>query len=350
MLIVLIAGSLRVAAGQTATAATSPAAACSQSLKDFDRKHRTAERLLKAGDISGALPLFAEAYALCPADYQNAHDLAVAEFSAGAPDKARTLIAVLLQSQDRAELHSLLGRIETAEQNYTAAALQYKAAAEIDPSEPNVFDYGTVLFRLNYDAATRILRYGIETYPDSVRMHVALGTSLYAQGLLDEGAATLCRAEELNPSDAHPLEILADTEIVPLSVLARVTRLFEALRRRYPNDGLILFDYTMVKSGRWSDEKDAMPADFVDSLKTALVLNPKMPQAYFQLGLVYAQQGKIDDTILSLKKAIALDSEKEQYHYRLASAYRKAGNQHGFEQEIDKFQEIHKRNPESQNH
>ena len=75
-----------------------------------------------------------------------------------------------------------------------------------------------------------------------------------------------------------------------------------------------------------------------------------MPQAYFQLGLVYAQQGKIDDAISSLEKAIALDSEKEQYHYRLASAYRKAGNEQGFEQEMDKFQEIHKRNPESQNH
>jgi tetratricopeptide (TPR) repeat protein len=338
------------AGGQATSVATSAAAACPQTLGDFERKHEEADRLFKAGNVSRGKQLYAEAYSLCPADYQNAHDLALAEFADGDSDDAKTLIALLLQNQDRAELHSLLGRIEVAEMKYPAAAVQYKAAAEMDPSEANVFDYGTVLFRLNYDAAIKILRFGTEKYPDSVRLHVALGTALYAQGLLEEGALMLCRAEELNPSDPHPMEILADTEIVPPSVQQRVIGLFEALQRRFPKDGLLLFDYTMVKSGRWSGEKDAIPANFVESLRAALALNPKLHQAYFQLGLVYGAQGKTADEIVFLRKAIALDSEKEQYHYHLATAYRKAGNQHAFEQEMDKFQEIHKKNPEAQNH
>ena len=65
----------------------------------------------------------------------------------------------------------------------------------------------------------------------------------------------------------------------------------------------------MAQSGRWSDGKAALPPNFTDSLKTALSLNPRLPQAYFQLGLVYGQQGKYAEEIRVLKKAISLDPE-----------------------------------------
>jgi tetratricopeptide (TPR) repeat protein len=342
-LVVLVAGGSCLYAAQSIAPAATAKLVCPQSSAEFARKHEAANRLFKKGNVAGALELYRRAYSLCPSDYQNAHDLALAEFLAGDSDKAKTLIAVLLQTQDRAELHSLLGRIESGARNYKVAAVQYQAAAQADASEENVFDYGTTLVRLDYGAAIKILRYGVDKYPDSVRLRVALGTALYAQGQSEEGAAMLCRAEELNPSDPHPMEILVSTEIVPPSLLERATSLLADLQRRYPKDGLILFDYTLVKSGRWSGDQDAMPVNFADSMRAVLALDPKLPQAYFQLALAYAQQGNYNDEIILLKKAIALSPEKEEYHFRLASAYRKTGNKPGFEEEIAKFQEIHKR-------
>ncbi len=77
-----------------------------------------------------------------------------------------------------------------------------------------------------------------------------------------EGAQLLCEAEDLNPSDPHPMEILADTEIVPPALAPKITSQLASLHKRYPNDGLILFDYTMVQSGRWSNDKAATASTF----------------------------------------------------------------------------------------
>ena len=69
----------------------------------------------------------------------------------------------------------------------------------MDPSEANVL-FGMSLFHLDHNAAITILRYGVQKYPGSIKLHVALGTVLYADGKSLEGAQLLCEAEELNPS------------------------------------------------------------------------------------------------------------------------------------------------------
>jgi tetratricopeptide (TPR) repeat protein len=171
---------------------------------------------------------------------------------------------------------------------------------------------------------------------------------LYADGKSFEGAQLLCEAQELNPSDPHPMELLAETEIVPPELAPRVTSLFADLRKRYENDGLILYDYTMVQSGRWSNSTDPLPPHFVDSLEAALRLNPKLPQAYFELSLIAEQQKNYAEEIRLLKKAIALDPNKEEYHYRLAFAYRKSGDEAKFREELNEFQKLHSATPDGQ--
>ena len=230
-----------------------------------------------------ALKLLADVYATCPS-YENGRDLADAEIKAGQYESAKSLLNTLLEQQDRAELHSLLGAAESGENNYKAAAIEYQKAATIDPSEANVFDFGMSLLHLDQNAAITIFRYGLQKYPKSVKVHVALGAALYAAGKSLEGAQLLCDAEDLNPSDPHPMEILADTEIVPPALAPKITSQFASLHKRYPNDGLVLFDYTMVQSGRWSNDKAALPPHFTDSLKAALTLNPQTPSSLFPIG------------------------------------------------------------------
>jgi tetratricopeptide (TPR) repeat protein len=313
---------------------------------DCAGKQTAARRFIEAGNFSRAVGLLVDVYARCPS-YENGRDLADAEIKDGQYENAKSLLSTLLEQQDRAELHNLIGKAEAGDKNYKAAAIEYQKAATIDPSEANVFDFGMSLFPLDHNAAITILRYGLSRYPKSVKLHVALGTVLYVDSQSLEGAQLLCDAEDLNPSDPHPMEILADTEIIPTQLLPEITSRFASLYRRYPKDGLILFDYTMVKSGRWSDQKDAMPPHLTDSLKAALSLNPRLPQAYYQLGLVYAQQGKYADEIRVLKKAISLNPMEDQYHYRLAFAYRKSGDEEKFQQELEEFQKLNRKNPDA---
>ena len=307
---------------------------------DCGTEQAAARRSIEAGNFARAVELLLDVYARCPS-YENGRDLAEAEINAGQFETAKTLLTTLMQQQDQAAIHNLLGKAEAGEKNDRAAAIEYQKAATMDPSETNVFDFGMSLFHLDHNPAITILRYGVQKYPQSVKLHVALGVVLYADGKSLEGAQHLCEAEELNPSDPHPMELLADTEIVPPALVPKIVPLLASLHKRYPNDGLILFDYTMVQSGRWSNAKDAMPPHFAESLQEAIRLNPKLPQAYFQLGMVYGEQGKYAEEIRVLKKAISLDPNKEEYYYRLAFAYRKTGDEEQFRQALDEFQKLH---------
>jgi Flp pilus assembly protein TadD len=305
-----------------------------------DSENATARRLVQAGRLSSALPLLQHAYAECPEDYENARDLAKAEIQAGQNDQARSVIAALLRQQDIAELHNLLGRVESAEKNYGAATIQYQIAAQMDPSEGNIFDFGTTLFQLNFDASATILRFGVKNYPKSGRMHVALGTALYALSIPEEGAREFCNAEELDPADPHPMELLAETATIPADLSSEVTDMLANLHKRYPRNGLLLFDYTMAKSGRWSSDKYSLPPGFVQSVRTAIHLDPRIPQAYYQLALVAADNKQYSEEIHLLQKAIALDPRKPDYYYRLAFAFRNAGNQEQYRIAIRQFQKI----------
>ncbi len=75
-------------------------------------------------------------------------------------------------------------------------------------------------------------------------------------------------------------------------------------------------------------------------------MNPKLPQAYFQLSLIAKQQENYAEEIRFLKKAIALDPSKEDYHYRLAFAYRESGDEAKFREELNEFQKLHAATPD----
>ena len=273
--------------------------------------------------------------------YEHALALAATEIAAGRFSQAKVLLEGLKQGQDSAELHTLLGKAYRGLGEYRASAIEFQKAAELEPSQANIFDYGTSLFRLDHQAAITILRYGLQRYPRSVQLHVALGTILYADGNPVEGARMLCDAQDLDPSDPHPVEVLAETEIVPPELAARLTAQFAALQQMYPRDGSILFDYTMVRSGRWSKSQDPAPPDFVESLHKALRLNPNLHQAYFQLSLIAAEHQDIPEQIRLLKKAISIAPNEENYHYHLAFAYKKSGNAQDSRIEMKKFQQLH---------
>ncbi len=220
------------------------------------------------------------------------------------------------------------------------AALEAQKKAESDPSEANLFLYASSLMKLDYSSAEKIYRFGISKYPDSVRLHAGLASALWAQGRPDEGAEELCRAAEIAPADPHPLEFLVATEHIPASLSEKVADGLRQLRRRYPQDGLILFDYEMVISNRYS-ANSPIPEDFIPTLKEAIRLTPQLPEAYFQLSLVYEQQKDDAKELDALRHAVQLAPQDEHYRYNLAMLYKKVGNTEAFQRELSVFLKLH---------
>jgi len=220
------------------------------------------------------------------------------------------------------------------------AALKAQREAESDPSEANLFQYASSLMKLDYASAEKIYRFGIGKYPDSVRLHAGLASALWAQGRHDEGADELWRAAEIAPDDPHPLEFLVATEYVPASLTQKVAEALRQLHHRYPQDGLILFDYEMVVSNRYSMNA-TIPDDFVPTLQEAIRLTPQLPQAYFQLSVAYEQQKAYEKALQALRQAVPLAPDDEHYRYNLAMLYKKMGNKEAFQRELSAFLKMH---------
>lgn len=220
------------------------------------------------------------------------------------------------------------------------AALEAQRRAEADPSEANLFVYAASLMKLDYPSAEKIYRFGTGKYPDSVRLHAGLASALWAQGRVDEGAAELYRAAEIAPDDPHPLEFLVSAGHIPAAMVQKVTDGLWKLHLRYPRDGLILFDYAMAASHRCCGN-DPAPADFVPNLQEAIRLTPQLPEAYFQLSLVYEQQEDDAKELQVLRKAVQLAPEDEHYRYNLAMLYKRMRNTEGFQREMAAFLRLH---------
>jgi tetratricopeptide (TPR) repeat protein len=299
---------------------------------------RAAAEEAKAGHAAEALRLLKKAEALCPEDYNNSFDLVQAQIANGDDEDAERLVKTLLLHSDTAELHFLLGFAK--ERPRCGRAISSRGQDE--PHRKECFctrDYAdeAQLPCCNGGAPIRIKK-----YPASVKMHVALALALYALDRSEEGAQLLCEAADLDPSDAHPMEVLADTGVVPLSIRPQAERHLAELHRRYPNDGLILLDRAMVQSGCWSGEKTTWSAELVGQLKASLKLDPQLSEAFFELAVSYGEDKDVSDKIAALKSAVVINPKIEKYHFRLAFAYREAGDTADFKQELPICQELHK--------
>ena len=111
--------------------------------------------------------------------------------------------------QEEAVQHHLLGDIEEKSGNSLEAVREYQRAAELDPSEPNFFDWGAeLLLHRAVEPAIEVFSKGNRLFPHSARMLVALGVAWYSNGSYDQAAQRLCEASDLNPDDPQGLPVL----------------------------------------------------------------------------------------------------------------------------------------------
>jgi lipoprotein NlpI len=70
-------------------------------------------------------------------------------------------------------------------------------------------------------------------------------------------------------------------------------------------------------------------------LTTALAVDPKLPEAQYQMGMLRQDQDDWAGSIANLEAAVKLKPELAQAHYRLALAYRRTGRQQEAQDEME---------------
>ena len=179
-----------------------------RNLDDFAANQRAGELLLADGKAAEALRYFSRSSRLRPNDFDAAYGLAEASFKSSRVQEAHTAVKALLEntsSELKAKAHHLLAEIEEKEGHPLEAVRNFQAAAELQSSEENLFDWGAeLLLHHAPEPATNVFSKGNRLFPKSMRMLVGLGVSWYVRGSYDKAVETLAEASDLAPNDPVP--------------------------------------------------------------------------------------------------------------------------------------------------
>ncbi len=108
----------------------------------FKANQLLGEFYLQAGRYRDAVPPLQRAFQIDPSNHQNEYELALALKDAGDLSQAQKLAHKLLAHKQNANSFRLAGSIDERLGDSLAAVHEFEQAVRLDPSEPNVFEWG----------------------------------------------------------------------------------------------------------------------------------------------------------------------------------------------------------------
>jgi tetratricopeptide (TPR) repeat protein len=310
--------------------------------RDFGTNHNLADFYIQSNKIANALPLLEEAQRINPSSYDNGYDLSLAYFLTGQLGESRQLIQSIVQQKNTSELHNLLGQIEEKDGKFVKAANEFEIAAQMDPSEDNLFAWGSeLLLHRTYEPAIDVFQQATVRYPNSPRLLIGLGMALYSRSRYEESIKSLIAAADLDPADPRCYQFLYKSYLSSPNQADDVIQRFRRYSQLQPNNALAQYYYAM---GLWKGkrlEESSVNFREVDSLlRKSIALDGTFADAHLQLGILYADQREFDKSLPEYKRALELNPNLSDAHYRLGQYYVHAGQKDHAQQEFAIYQQL----------
>jgi len=256
----------------------------------------------------------------------------------------------LLITHDEADLHHLLADVDEKLGDSLEAVRQYQRAAELDPSESHLFDWGAeLLLHHAPEPAMEVFSRGNRLFPRSARMILGLGAASFARGDYEEAVQRICRASDLNTNDSVPYQFLGKIEEAENQANPDLVEKLHRYVTLQPKSADANYYYAL---GLWKLRNAAHDKGSVTEveslLKIALQINPRHAAALLQLGIVHAEQGAYKEAISDYRRALDADPGMEEAHYRLAQAYRQIGNTDEAKEELRLYSQSAKESEQKQ--
>jgi len=309
---------------------------------DYEPSHNLGEFYVRSNKVPEAIPFLERAQRVNPSAYDNGYDLSLAYVLTGRLNDARQLIHDLAKRKDTAELHNLLGELEEKDGQFVAAVNEFETAAHMEPSESNVFDWGSeLLIHRTLEPAIEIFRQGAERYPDSPRMAIGLGMSYYSLGKYDDAVKSLLRAADLNPGDPRGYPFLSRAYDSSPSQAEEVIERFRRFADLQHENGQAVYYYAMsLWKGKRAQDPNLDLSQIEQLLKKAVTLDPGLAEAHLQLANLYSDQRKYAESVPEYLRARELNPDLADVHYRLAQAYVRVGEKDLAQEEFKVYQKL----------
>jgi tetratricopeptide (TPR) repeat protein len=309
---------------------------------DYHANHNLGEFYVQSGKLAEARPLLEKAQQIDPSSYDNGYDLAQADFLTGQLSDGRQVVEGLLKQKNTGELRELLGQIEEKDGKFLEAAKQFEIAAHMDPSEENLFTWGSeYLLHRTYEPAIDIFQPASQRYPKSTRLWIGLGMALYSRGKYDEAIKALIAASDLDPADPRSYRFLSHAYNLSSSPSDEVVQRFRRYAELQPANAMAQYYYAMSLS-KGNRPQEASP-DFhvVESLLLkSIALDDRFAEAHFQLGNLYADQNDYAKSFPEYVRATQLDPNLPDAHYRLGQYYVHVGRKDLAQEEFGAYRRL----------
>jgi len=199
---------------------------------------------------------------------------------------------------------------------------EFQKAAELDPSEQNLFNWGTEL--LSHKAALPAAE--VFSKGNSQRMILGQAAAWYAAGIYDKAAHCFFEAIDLNPDDPTPYAFLFQAKAQEITQSDGYRERFARYAKAHPENALANY--------------------YAGFLVKAVTIDPHLAAAQLALGIEYSKDGKWPEAIGAYQMALKDDPSLEEAHYRLSEAYRVTGETEKSRQELAAYQALSKASAE----
>ena len=260
---------------------------------------------------------------------------------AGNYAEARDEVTLLLAHQDTASLHHLLGSIDEKLGDSLNAVHEYQRAAQTDPTEPYLFDWGSeLLLHHAPEPAAEVFDKGTKLFPTSTRMWIGLGAASFARGSHDQAVRQVCIASDINRNDPAPYLFLGkmqQAEKLPSDEVVKKLHRFVTLQ---PQNAQANYYYAVALWKSRDPQDRSRTAQVQSLLVDSIRLDPQFAYAELQLGIVYADLGDFSSAIPHYQRALQIAPQTEEAHFRLAQAYRQVGQPEKSKEELRLYQQL----------
>jgi tetratricopeptide (TPR) repeat protein len=313
--------------------------------RDQQTQTNLARAYMETGASAKAAQAFAAAAALGPLDADTTHDRALALLQSNDAAGARRVLDALPESGRNDATEELLGEIEERLGNYKPAEEHFSQAAHLNPTEPNIYAWVVELLRhFSWQPAVKVADYGIQQFPASTRLKAARGIAFYADNRYKEAAAVFSDLLAASPGNATWASLLGRN----CALIADAASGCDSLQRfaeQHPQNAEAATYAATALLHQSAEKRDNTKARAL--LQQAISANPKLADAYYQLGVLDQEETHWQDSTTPLEKALALKPTLAEAHYRLARAYSHLGRRDDAAKQIELQQSYAKEQKDS---
>jgi tetratricopeptide (TPR) repeat protein len=310
--------------GKTADATKELQRAVAINAHDTSTQVALAQALMLQKQPCKAADAFAAAEQPGEADADGIYNHALALFDCGKPPEASTLLATMPGLEQSAPAQSLLGDIDEALKQYKDAAQHYAQAAQIAPTEENVYVLGIDFLRhWTFPPAIAEFQAGMRAFPESRRMQAGLGIAYYGDTEYDKAIQVFSALLQKDPDNPIYGDIYGRSCTLLTQGDDPLCAQLTAFAEQHPGNAAIsTYAATRILHSPASAQQNAVAERL---LTQAIAHDPSLAEAHYQLGFLLQNENKWQQSVVDLEKAVALQPTLAQAHYRLGLAYAHLG-------------------------